>query len=136
MNQQQDTSWWERNWKWFVPVGCLGSLILFVGIIALFMCFILGMMKSSDVYRDAVGKAKAHLLVQESIGIPIEEGLFITGEVNSGGGSGEANLSIPVSGPEGEGTIYLEATKIEGQWTFSTLVVVIKGTKRKIDLLE
>ena len=36
MEQQKQGNWWDRNWKWFVPVGCLGALALvavFVGAI-------------------------------------------------------------------------------------------------------
>lgn len=136
MNQKQDTNWWGRNWKWFVPVGCLGTLVLFAGFIVLIMYFVFGMMKSSDAYNVAVAKARAHTLVKESIGTPIEEGVFITGSINASGPSGQASLSIPISGPNGEGTIFVEAEKSAGLWTFSTLVVEIKETKQRIDLLE
>jgi len=52
MNQPQGRNWWDRNWKWFVPVGCLGSLILFLGFIAAIMLLVFGMMKSSDAYKN------------------------------------------------------------------------------------
>ncbi len=136
MNQQQDKNWWSRNWKWFVPVGCLGSLILFAGFIALMICLVFGIMKSSDAYKDALAKAKAHPSVQKTIGTPIEEGMFVTGSINLSGPSGQADLSIPISGPDGKATIYVVAAKSAGQWTFSTLIVEIKDTKQRIDLLE
>jgi hypothetical protein len=136
MNQKSDKNWWNRNWKWFVPVGCLGSLVLFVGFIALLMCLVFGMMKSSDVYKQALSKAKAQPAVQATIGTPIEEGLLITGNIKVSGPSGQANLSIPISGPDGKATIYLVATKSAGQWSFSTLVVEIKQTHQRIDMLE
>ena len=31
MNQPQERNWWNRNWKWFVPVGCLGAIVSIVG---------------------------------------------------------------------------------------------------------
>jgi hypothetical protein len=136
MNQQQDKNWWGRNWKWFVPVGGFSFLALSTGFIALIMCLVFGMMKSSDAYKDAVTKAKAYPSVQEALGTPIEEGMFVTGEINVSGPSGHANLSIPISGPVSKGTIYVVAEKITGQWTFLTLVVEIKDTKQRINLLE
>jgi hypothetical protein len=135
MNQEQERNWWGRNWKWFVPVGCLGSLALFVGFVALIMCFVYGMMKSSDAYKNAVSTAIAHPSVQKGIGTPIEEGMFTTGNINVSGPSGQANLAIPISGPRGKATIYAVAAKSAGQWTFSILVVEIKTTKQRIDLL-
>ena len=136
MNQQQNKSWWGRNWKWFVPVGCLGSLALFAAFIVLMMCLVFGLMKSSDAYKDALEKAKAHPSVQKAIGTPIEEGMFVTGNINISGSSGQADLSIPISGPDGEATIYVVAAKLVGQWKFSTLIVEIKDTKQRINLLE
>ena len=136
MNQQQDKNWWGRNWKWVVPVGCLVPLTLFVGFIVLIVCLVFGMMKSSDVYKEALAKAKANPAVQKTIGTPIEEGMFVTGNINISGPSGQADLAIPISGPDGEATIYVVAAKLAGQWTFSTLVVEIKDTKQRINLLE
>ena len=136
MNQKQDKNWWGRNWKWFAPIGCLGSLILFAGFIALIMCLVFGMMKSSDAYKDALSKAKRDPFVQETIGTPIEEGMFITGNINVSGPSGQADLCIPISGPDGKATIYVVAAKSAGQWTFSTLVVEIKESKQRINLIE
>ncbi len=51
MDRPTKASWWSRNWKWLVPIGCLLSLILFVGFTYLIMTF--GLMKSSDAYIQA-----------------------------------------------------------------------------------
>ncbi len=135
MDQRQGTNWWGRNWKWFLPVGCLGALVLFAGIIASIMFFVFGVMKSSDAYKDAVAKARAHPSVQESIGTPIEAGLLVTGNINVNGPSGHASLSIPLSGPKGEATLFVEAEKSAGRWTYSILAVEIKATQQRIDLM-
>jgi hypothetical protein len=52
------------------------------------------------------------------------------------GATGEANLSIPISGPEGKGTIYVKAQKSLGRWSYSDLVVEIQKTGQRIDLLK
>jgi len=31
LSPKKPTTWWQRNWKWFVPVGCLGLLAIFTG---------------------------------------------------------------------------------------------------------
>ena len=133
---QQHKTWLGRNWKWFIPILCLGSLISCAGCFALFMSLIFGMMKSSDAYQDALAKAKANPVVQKAIGTPIEEGMFVTGEIKTSNSSGKANLSIPISGPDGQATIYFVASKSAGEWTFSTLVVEITENKQRINLLE
>ena len=129
-------TWWQRNWKWFVPVGCLGLLAIFTGFVVLIVTIVFGMMKSSDVYKGALAQAKADPAVEMALGTPIEEGLFVMGNINISGSSGEADLAIPISGPDDEATIYLVAEKSASRWIFSTLVVEIKTTGDRIDLME
>jgi hypothetical protein len=106
--------------------------VVFVGSIAL---IVFSAMKSSDVYKDALARAKTHPSVIEALGSPVTEGLLLSGNTNVNGASGEANLSIPVSGPKGKGTIYVAATKSLGQWNYSGLVLEIARTHQRIDLL-
>ena len=95
---------------------------------------VFGMMKSSDAYKIAVARAKADERVISALGTPISEGWLVSGKTNVTGGSGEADLSIPISGPKGKGTIYAVATKFAGEWTYSKLVVKIDSTGETIDL--
>ena|ERR1700726_4447447 len=134
--QQPQRNWWTRNWKWFVPTGCLTIIILFVAFIASICLIVFGAMKSTDVYKDAVARAKANPAVIEALGSPIKEGMFVSGNTNVNGASGESNLSIPISGPKGKGTIYLSAKKSLGRWGYQNLVVEIQGTGERINLLS
>ena len=93
-------------------------------------------MKSSDVYKEALARAKASPAVAEALGTPIKAGYFTSGNINVSGPSGDAELSIPISGPKGQATIYLEARKSAGEWAFSLLEVEIVETKERIDLLQ
>ena len=93
-------------------------------------------MKSTDVYKDALAKATANPAVIEVLGSPIKEGFLVSGNTNVNGASGEANLSIPISGPNGKGTIYVAANKSLGRWTYSGLVVEIAETHQRINLLQ
>ncbi|MCD4717568.1 MAG: cytochrome c oxidase assembly factor 1 family protein [Desulfobacterales bacterium] len=136
MKQPRKENWWSRNWKWFVPVGCLGTIILVAGFVAVIMFIVFGFMKSSDVYKEAVANAKANTSVVEVLGLPIEEGLFVSGNINVSGTSGRADLSIPISGPNGKATVFVVATREAGNWNFSTLVVEFKKSGTQISLLE
>jgi hypothetical protein len=136
LSPEKTATWWQRNWKWFVPVGCLGLLAIFTGFVALILTFIFGMMKSSDVYKGALATAKADPAIEMALGTPIEEGLFVMGNINISGSSGKADLAIPIFGPYDEGTIYAVAEKSKGRWTFSTLLVEIKTSGESIDLLK
>jgi len=35
------SNWWSRNWKWFVPTGCLTLILLFSLFLALIFTFTL-----------------------------------------------------------------------------------------------
>jgi hypothetical protein len=95
-----------------------------------------GAIKSTDLYKDAIARAKMHPTVIEALGSPIKEGFFVSGNTNVNGAAGEANLAIPISGPKGKGTIYAQAAKSLGRWTYSDLIVEIQATRNRIDLLK
>jgi len=128
--------WWGRNWKWFVPAGCLTLLLGFGAFIALILMSVSRMMKSSDAYQLAMARAKANPAVVQALGEPLKEGLFTSGSINISGPSGSADLAIPVQGPKGKGTVYVQATKGMGQWSFRNLVVEVDVSGQRIDLLK
>jgi len=129
-------NWWKRNWKWFVPVGCFSMLVLFVAFVGSVALIVFSAMKSTEVYKDALARAQAHPSVIEALGSPIKEGFLVSGNTSVNGASGEENLSIPIFGPNGKGTIYVAANKSLGQWKYSGLVVEIAKRHQRIDLLQ
>jgi len=129
-------NWWKRNWKWFVPLGCFGTAVVFVVFVGSVVLIVFSAVKSTDVYKDALARAKAHPAVIEALGSPVTEGFLVSGNTNVNGAAGETNLSIPITGPKGKGTIYVAARKSLGQWNYSGLVVEIADTHRRIDLLQ
>jgi hypothetical protein len=129
-------NWWQRNWKWFVPVGCFSIVLLFITFVGSIVLIVFSAVKSTDVYKDALTRAKAHPAVIEALGSPVTDGFLVSGNTNVNGASGETNLSIPVSGPKGKGTIYVAATKSLGRWNYSWLTFEIAKTHQRIDLLQ
>jgi hypothetical protein len=129
-------NWWKRNWKWFVPLGCFTVALVFIIFVGSILLIVFSAMKSSDVYKDALARAKANSAVIEALGSPIKEGFLMSGNTDVNGASGESNLAIPISGPKGKGTIYVSARKSLGEWNYSGLVVEIRQTHQRIDLLQ
>jgi Cytochrome oxidase complex assembly protein 1 len=119
-----------------VPTGCLSIALLFVAFAASVVLIVFSAVKSTDVYKDALARAKAQPAVIEVLGSPVTEGFLVSGNTNVNGASGEANLSIPISGPKGKGTIYVAATKSLGRWNYSGLIMEIAKTHQRIDLLQ
>ena len=129
-------SWFKRNWKWFIPACCLFIFLLIVGGIGGILAIVEGSIKQSGAYTQALAQAQANPQVTGLIGQPVTPGFFVSGNINVNGDSGDATISIPVSGPKGKGTVYAEAKKIAGQWQFSNLVFGIDGQTDRIDLLQ
>jgi hypothetical protein len=129
-------NWWQRNWKWFVPTGCLTLIVMAVLFVGCIVFLVFSVMKSSDAYKLAVARAKSDQRVVAALGTPIREGMFSSGRTKVNGPSGEADIAIPISGPKGKATIQAVATKSEGTWSFSKLNVNIDGFGETIDLNE
>jgi hypothetical protein len=133
---QPRAGWWSRNWKWFVPLGCLTMIGLVVTFVAVIVVIVFGAMKSTDVYKDSLARAQKHPAVVEALGSPVDDGLFMSGKTEVNGASGEANLSVPISGPKGQGTLYIVAKKSAGQWNYEQLVVELAQGGERINLLQ
>ncbi len=136
MNSPESKNWLGRNWKWLVPVGCIGSIVLIAGFAFIIISLIFGIMKSSGVYKEAVARAQTSTKVIEAIGSPIEEGFLIYGSINVSGSRGNADIAIPISGPYGKATVYAVAEKSAGRWIFKLLDVAVEGYEGRIDLLN
>ena len=119
-----------------MPLGCFSVALLFLVFVGSIIVIVFSAMKSTDVYKEALARAKADPAVTEALGSPIKEGFLVSGNTNVNGASGESNLAIPISGPKGKGTIYVSANKALGQWNYSGLVVEVGQTRERIDLLH
>lgn len=120
----------------FIGCGCLTVLALGAGFVALLVFGIFGAMKKSDAYRDTVALVQSHPAAIEAMGEPIEPGFWLTGSINFNNGAGDADLTIPVSGPTGSGEIRVIAAKASGDdpWTYSTRELRIDGRDEAIPL--
>ncbi len=128
-------NWFARHWKLVIALA-IGGCFLLAAAICVFVVGILSILGNSDACKLAVARAQKNPAVIERLGNPIERGRFVGGNVNvQSGGTGNAQLSIPLHGPKGEGTLYVEAKKRSGVWSFQTLQFSQKGDATPLDLL-
>lgn len=128
-------NWFQRHIGLTIAGGCgvlLAAAALFV---LLILVFVFGLLKNSDATKLALERAQSNPTVVEHIGRPLELGWIISGNINTSGPSGHAELEIPVHGSRGKGTIYVVADKTAGMWTFSTLQVAFADGAPRIDVL-
>lgn len=129
-------SWWKRNWKWVVPVGGCFTLILLV--IALFGSIFYGvttLLENSQPYEYALEKINKDEEIVSILGSPIEQDGMMQGSLNWHNGDGKADMKIPVSGPKGNGILYIDASSVDDNWTYHEIRVDIKDVD-SINLLE
>jgi len=117
--------------------GCLtllGGAIIVGGFIALIIYFVLGSFKSSPVYTQAIKAAQSDARVTQALGEPIQPGWYVLGSIEEQGISGDATMTIPISGPRKSATLFASARKQNGIWQFYTLAVQVDGDDRVIPL--
>jgi TonB family protein len=124
---QQPKGCLGRNWKWMVPVGCLGLILGVVALVVGIFFFAMSAMKSSEVYQGALKAAQAHPAAIERLGEPIKDGWFVKGNINLNAAGGNANFEIPVSGPKKSGTLVVRAVIPDGSWMYERLDLAVEG---------
>jgi hypothetical protein len=129
---KKPTDWWGRNWKWFVPIIATFGVLAMGG----FVAAIMGYIKSSDAYTGALVRARAAPAVTEALGAPIKDAYFVSGNITLNGETGAADLAIPVKGPKGGASIFVQASKRLGAWHFDHMIVQVDATQKRIDLSE
>lgn len=117
--------WWSRNWKWFVPVGCLSLLATCGCCVGGSFFFFVNTVKSSHAYQEGIARAKADPDVQKALGTPVEAGLMVQLNARFQNDERLTTARVPLSGPKGEGALFLKATERSGTLTFEQLDVVI-----------
>ncbi len=129
-------SWLEHRPLWKIPLGCL-TLFLLLGVSAtVLITIVTTSFHNSEVYKQAMARAAENSRVRDAIGEPIRSAWLISGQLNVNGSTGNANLSIPISGPRGKGAIRAVAYKTGGVWRFTYLQVAVQGQPACIDLLS
>jgi len=128
-------NWWSKNWKWFVPTGCLTLVILFVLFLVGIFYEATSIIKDSDAYKESMTLVQHNEIVIQKLGEPIETDGMFSGTVNARNEVRTCDVQVPIKGPKGKGTLFIVGER-RGKWKYSELSVYIKNTDEKIDLLE
>ena len=138
MEEVNQKSWFGRNWIWLLPVGgCLTIILLFVfGVGAIFFG-VKNAIENSGPYEYALQEARLNDDVAYHLGDPIETNGIMQGNISlQNSDSGHVDIKIPIKGSEGEGTIFVVGEKIDGEWVYERLYVLIKETQDEINLID
>jgi Cytochrome oxidase complex assembly protein 1 len=129
-------TWFDRNWKWLVPLLIVAAASLIVGSFGALFYGIESSFRTSYPYQVAVQRATESPEVAAAIGKPLHIGWLISGNASFKGSEADANFSIPISGPNGAGHIVVAGKKRANHWTLDVLEVDVGGRDQPIQLLE
>ncbi len=132
---RERTGWWNRNWYWALPGGCLGCLGLVLGSCVVMVGGLVGSLRGSTPFDEAVARARADARVIEALGQPIRTRWMISGNLQLSDRDGEADFVVPVSGPKNQGELRVDAVRRNEVWTFRRLELLVDDQADPIDLL-
>jgi len=134
-SDRQSVSWPESHWKLLVGLLLLLGL-LGAGAAASLVWLAMYAIRGSDVAQEAFSRARSSQAVAQALGAPIKEAWFVSGSINENPASGSADLAMPISGPKGNGTLYVTARKSAGAWQYCLIELDVKGSGDKIVVLN
>jgi hypothetical protein len=125
--------WAQRHKGWTV------AFTVFIGL-AIFAALLFGVIscefRNSWVYQDALKRAQSDAEVIELLGEPIMDGWFASGSLElRDSEEGDAELSIPIYGPQMKGRLSVSAERLNGIWRYRKLEVIASDGRREINLL-
>lgn len=133
----EERGWWARNWTWAIPTGCLGMLVIIAAGLVGLTAFGFSQLKESWVFSESTERVRSDPRAVEALGEPIEVGWKIRGDLHLEPHTGDADLSLPVEGPDGRGRLHVVADRPEGgEWSYDLLELRVEGRDDPIDLLS
>ena len=136
MEEQKQKSWFARNWGWVLGGGCLTLIIVVVVVVGGIIYKVADTVKESEPYTHAYAEAIENKEVINFLGEPIETNGMGSTNYKYSNGTTTAILTIPIKGPKDEGSIVVNAEKINDEWAYYILHVKIDGETEVINLLD
>jgi len=104
-------------------------IVLFIVFVGSIFYGVTTMFEGSDPYEYAFKKINEDEELVEFFGAPIVKDGMVQGSLNYTNGNGKADMKIPISGPNGSGMLYINATSENDNWTYHEIRVEIKDNE-------
>jgi hypothetical protein len=132
--EQEQRSWFRKNWLWFVPVLLLTVIVLGGG--AVYWSLFLRIYRL-DLCQAAMRTIQADRDLQKTLGQPIQVVYRPTREAAPSGRieDDEIDLLWRIEGPNGEARSHLLAKRRQGKWETIVLEVTLPNG-RKVSLAD
>jgi hypothetical protein len=136
-----EKSWWNKNWKWFLP-----TLILFFLLFSFLLSSTINgnitdiaqAYSDNSLYEKAIEKAKTNKRVLEVIGEiePIDQLAILEGNAIYTNNNNTVALSIRIKGDKGKGKMDILAERNGTAWNYKKINIRIKEPKEEIQIIK
>lgn len=128
-------NWWKRNWKWALPVGgCLTIIIIGIAILVGGVYTFANKIKTETGTETALIEAQANPEIISILGEPIESNGFGSFNISIKNGVKTSNSTIPIKGPNGEGTIHISTRDEDDNKIYDVYNVTFEGSDKIVNL--
>jgi len=129
-------NWWQRNWKWVIPVGgCFTILVVIIFFIGSIFYGVTNVLENSEPFEHAINKINNDQELIELLGSPIEKDGMPQGHINWNNNKKSADMKIPIAGPKGKAVLYIIAHGEGDDWNYDEIRVTVKDNE-EIQLLD
>lgn len=120
----------QRNWAIAAAVFYGLGALLFIGI------FVAGfvVLFNLEPFETIKHEARINPEIARHVGSPVEVGSWVSGSVDDNGQTGDADVTVSVSGPLASGTLRMVSVKRNGVWIVRKMVLTLDGTGQVIGL--
>lgn len=131
-------NWWQRNWKWVMPVGALALIFIILNVIN-----IGGMPDFAQAYNDpelcqnAVDMANKNERVNTVLGTiePIDKLAIMEGNAKYSNKGNAVDITARITGTKGSAKMDFSADKVAGKWQYKWIKIRIKKPEEQIRIV-
>lgn len=132
----RDAEHFRRSQRKWAIAGLIAWILVIGSVPTAFLGFF-GALKTSGAYHLTMETLRANDAVKAAFGTHIRGGFWTEGSVSlRAGGSGSADFRIPLRGSRASGTALSHATRIDGKWHLTFLVVRVDGSNTPIVIVN
>jgi hypothetical protein len=120
----------SRKKMWVIVILSVLLLIflLIVGCCTALYFGVTHALKSTQVYVLSIQRAQASPCATSKLGTPLTANGVPQGSANENNDSGSADLTIPIKGPQGTGSVHVIASRENKIWTLTSETLTVAGT--------
>jgi hypothetical protein len=118
----------KKMWVIIILSVLLAIFLLIVGCCGLLYFGVTKALKSSQVYVLSIQRAQNSPCAISKLGTPIAAQGLPQGSSSENNGSGSADLTIPITGPQGTGSLHTIASRENSVWTLTSVTLTAGGS--------